>query len=67
VRGGCTQRRGAEGMVKLIGERPERDVHGGSATAGMVVQWGAKGGGGRKGAPRWGWAPFIAARGGERR
>jgi hypothetical protein len=27
----------------------------------------AKGEGGRKGAPRWGWAPFIAGRGGGRR
>jgi hypothetical protein len=25
---------------------------------------GVKGGGGRKGDPRWGWAPFIATRGG---
>jgi hypothetical protein len=36
-------------------------------SGGNVAQWGAKGGGGRKGAPRWGWAPFIATKGGGRR
>jgi hypothetical protein len=29
VRGGCTQRRGARGMVKMVGERLEWAVHGG--------------------------------------
>jgi hypothetical protein len=67
VRGGCTRWRGAQGVVESVGERPEWAVCGGSAVAGMVAQWGVKGGGGRKGAPRWGWAPFIAARGGGRR
>jgi hypothetical protein len=54
VRGGCTWRRGARGVVETVGERPKQAVHGGSAVAGMAVQWGAKSGGGRKGAPRWG-------------
>jgi hypothetical protein len=63
VLGGCTWRRGARGMVESIRGRPKRAVHGDSAAA----QWGVKGRGRRKGAPRWGWAPFIAARGGGRR
>jgi hypothetical protein len=63
VRGGCTRRRGAQGVVESVRERPERAVRGSSAAAGTVAQWGVKGGGGRKGAPRWGWTPFIAARG----
>jgi hypothetical protein len=67
VRGGCTRRRSARGVVESVGERPEWAVHGGSVAAGTAAQWGAKSGGGRKGAPRWGWAPFIAARGGGRR
>jgi hypothetical protein len=37
VRGGCTQWRGARGVVELVGERLEWAVHGGSATAGMVA------------------------------
>jgi hypothetical protein len=67
VRGGCTQRCGARGVVESFGKRPERAICGGSATVGMTVQWGAKGEEGRKGTPRWGRAPFIAARGGGRR
>jgi hypothetical protein len=67
VWGGCTWRRCAQGMVESVGERTEQVVHGGSVAAGTMAQWGAKGGGGRKDAPRWGWAPFIAARGGGRR
>jgi hypothetical protein len=66
VREGCTRRRGARGVVESVGERTEQAVYGGSAVAGMAAQWGVKGGGGRKGARRWGWAPFIAARGGGR-
>jgi hypothetical protein len=31
------------------------------------VGGGGEGGGGRKGAPQWGWAPFTAARGSGRR
>jgi hypothetical protein len=58
VRGGCTRWHAARVMVELVGERPERAVHDGLAVAGMVVQWGAKGGGGRNGAPRWGECPL---------
>jgi hypothetical protein len=54
VRGGCTRRRGAQGVVKTVRERPERAVRGGSAVVGMTTQWGVKSGGGRKDAPRWG-------------
>jgi hypothetical protein len=67
VRGGCTWRRGAQGVVKMVRERPERAVRGGSTVAGMTAQWGAKSEGGRKGAPRWRWVPSIAGRGGGRR
>jgi hypothetical protein len=66
VRGGCIRRRGARGVVESVGESLEQAIHGGSSVAGMKVQWLVKGGGGRKGAPRWGWAPNIAARGGRR-
>jgi hypothetical protein len=54
VRGGCTWWRGAQGVVEAVRGRPERAVHGGSAVAGTMAQWGAKSGGGRKGTPRWG-------------
>jgi hypothetical protein len=42
VRGGCTQRRGARGLVETVGERPERAVRGGSTMAGTAAQWGEK-------------------------
>jgi hypothetical protein len=67
VRGGCTRWRGARGVVESVVERLEWAVHGGSVAAGMAAQWGVKGGGGRKGSPWWGWAPFRAARCGGRR
>jgi hypothetical protein len=67
VRGGCTRWRGARGVVKMVGERPERAIRGGSAAAGTTVRWRLKSGGGRKGASRWGWVPFIAGKGGGRR
>jgi hypothetical protein len=55
------------GRGRIGQRRPERAVHGGLAVVGTAEQWGAKGGGERKGAPRWGWAPFKAARGSGRR
>jgi hypothetical protein len=42
VRGGCTQWRGARGVVETFRERPEWAVRGGSAVAGMAAQWGRK-------------------------
>jgi hypothetical protein len=35
VRGGCTQRRGARGMVESVEGRPEQAVHDGSVVVGM--------------------------------
>jgi hypothetical protein len=66
VQDGCTWWCGARG-----GDGEFEGGHGGA------TRWldggkngstmGATGGGGRKEAPRWGWVPYIAARGGGRR
>jgi hypothetical protein len=37
VQGGCTRRRGAQGLVKMVRERPEQAVRSGSAVAGMAT------------------------------
>jgi hypothetical protein len=42
VWGGCTQWRGARGVVKTVGEMPEWAVHGGLVVAGTMAQWGKK-------------------------
>jgi hypothetical protein len=42
VRGGCTRRRGARGVVESIGERLERAVRGGSIAVGMWRSGGRK-------------------------
>jgi hypothetical protein len=64
VRVGCTRRCGARAMTgSSEGSGPA--LHGGSmAVAEISGTEGAKGGERRKEAPRWGWASFIAARGG---
>jgi hypothetical protein len=60
---GCREVVHGDAVLGAWSKRSERGRSELSATAGMAAQWGTKSGGGRKGAPRWGWAPFIAARG----
>jgi hypothetical protein len=63
VREGCTRRRGARGG--------DGEFKGSSTLwldgSGNGSTVGTTGRGGRKEAPRWGWAPYIATRGGGRR
>jgi hypothetical protein len=66
VQEGCRWRHGAQGGDgEFGGGRGDTtqwlDDGGNGDTVGMM------GGGGRKEAPRWGWAPYIAVRGGGQR